>query len=320
MKRLQSTSANSDNTRMKKLIALLAAWASIASAQDTAVDETTVEEEPVRRYTVEIIVFSYSDDASVGSEIFLPDEPPPEEGLILDEDGNPILSRDTEIPEFGDHVVAGKGVEPGEEEDASLTWIIVPGFAEEPADEAPVLLTRGADREEPNPFQLVLLAEDEFLLGDVAEQFELLEAYETLVHFGWTQPTFEEEATPPIELQLITEPPEGLAGTLTLYLSRYLHLVVDLALDAPAEFEKEVVDEDSFFSFGDSRPDYDDRYEEQLIPIRFRIQEDRIMKNGELRYFDHPKFGVLAKVTRVEEPEEEDTGDDTGALVGRLSQ
>ncbi len=44
------------------------------------------------------------------------------------------------------------------------------------------------------------------------------------------------------------------------------------------------------------------------------------MKNGELRYFDHPKFGVLAKVTRVEEPEEEDTGDDTGALVGRLSQ
>ena len=27
------------------------------------------------------------------------------------------------------------------------------------------------------------------------------------------------------------------------------------------------------------------------------------MKNGELRYFDHPKFGVLAQVSRVEEEE-----------------
>jgi hypothetical protein len=36
------------------------------------------------------------------------------------------------------------------------------------------------------------------------------------------------------------------------------------------------------------------------------INENRILKNGELRYYDHPKFGVLAKVTRVEEDEEED--------------
>jgi hypothetical protein len=42
-------------------------------------------------------------------------------------------------------------------------------------------------------------------------------------------------------------------------------------------------------------------------PVYYRIQENRILKNGELRYFDHPKFGVLAKVTRVEE--EEETGD-----------
>jgi hypothetical protein len=59
------------------------------------------------------------------------------------------------------------------------------------------------------------------------------------------------------------------------------------------------------------------------MPVRFRIQENRILKNGELRYFDHPKFGVLAKVTRVEEPAEEDENsviDETGTLAGRTTQ
>jgi hypothetical protein len=162
--------------------------------------------------------------------------------------------------------------------------------------------TAGDDDAKANLFQLALLREDAFTLTDAADRFDLLDAYETLMHFGWTQPAFPEQETPAIELQLLAETPPGLAGTLTLYLSRYLHLVVDLAMDAPQEFAAEVVDDDAFFNFGDARQRYED--DELDIPIvRFRIQEDRILKNGELRYFDHPKFGVLAKVTRVEEPE-----------------
>jgi hypothetical protein len=163
----------------------------------------------------------------------------------------------------------------------------------------------------------MLLGEDELMLGDAIRQFELLDAYETIMHFGWTQPTYSEDATPPIELQLLGEPPEGLNGTFTLYLSRYLHLVVDLALDAPVEFEEEVVDDDAFFNFGDSRPRYEEPDTAELQPVRFRIQENRILKNGELRYFDHPKFGILAKVTRVEEsePEPGDEAVETEALA-----
>ena len=41
-------------------------------------------------------------------------------------------------------------------------------------------------------------------------------------------------------------------------------------------------------------------------PVHYRIQEDRIFKSGETRYFDHPKFGVLAKITRWEEAEPEE--------------
>jgi hypothetical protein len=33
------------------------------------------------------------------------------------------------------------------------------------------------------------------------------------------------------------------------------------------------------------------------------------MKNGELRYFDHPKFGLLARVSRVEEEEPPEDGE-----------
>ena len=55
--------------------------------------------------------------------------------------------------------------------------------------------------------------------------------------------------------------------------------------------------------------------------MRFRIQEDRIVKNGETRYFDHPKFGVVAKVTRVEEEEPvDDEFAKSRELLGRLRQ
>ena len=271
-----------------------------AAAQE-AVDDQLVEETPIRRYTVEVIIFSYEENVSVGSEIFLPDEPPPEEEPLFDEDGN-VFGDDRAAAD--DEVV---------EEEAPPAWTVV----------LPVSTAASEDAGDLNPFELVLLPEEEFTLVRAARQFELLDAYETMMHFGWTQPTFPEEDTPPIELRLLAQPPEALDGTLTLYLSRYLHLVVDLALDAPDEFEEEVVDDDSFFSFSDARDRYGDDDAFARMPVRFRIQENRILKNDELRYFDHPKFGVLVKVTRVEEPEEEDEDgaiDASGTLAGRTTQ
>jgi len=271
-----------------------------AAAQE-AVDDELLEEAPIRRYTVEVIVFSYEENVSVGSEIFLPDELPPEEEPLLDEDGNV----------FGDDMAAAD--DEVVEQEAPPAWTVV----------LPVSTAASEDDGDLNPFELVLLPEEEFTLVDAARQFELLDAYATMMHFGWTQPTFPEEDTPAIKLRLLAEPPEALDGTLTLYLSRYLHLVVDLALDAPGEFEEEVVDDDSFFSFSDARDRYGDDDAFASMPVRFHIQENRILKNGELRYFDHPKFGVLVKVTRVEEPEEEDEDsaiDASGTLAGRTTQ
>ena len=49
------------------------------------------------------------------------------------------------------------------------------------------------------------------------------------------------------------------------------------------------------------------------INVHFRIREDRIFRNGELRYFDHPKFGLLARVVRIEDDEE---SPEQGELLG----
>ena len=156
--------------------------------------------------------------------------------------------------------------------------------------------------EEPEPLpdpEFVLLAEDDFQLSEAFGRLERLDAYEPVMRFGWTQIALEQDLTEAIPLYRFDRPPAELDGTLTLYLGRYLHLVVDLQLRKPGPDPQPT---SGFMGFG-ATP------EEPTLPTFFRIQEDRIMKNGELRYFDHPKFGMLARVTRVEEEEQPEDGE-----------
>lgn len=277
---------------MKTIVTILltALCVGVAAAQDDPVE--TLPEEDVRRYTVEIIIFSYEEDVSVGTEVFVPDEPPVQDELLLDIDDPGAASAETDDPRAAAGIAASG---------AALL-----------DDDSAGPVTR--------ELELVLLTEEELTLDSIARQFELLDVYETIMHFGWEQPTYPQEETAPIELRVFGDPPEGLDGSFTLYLSRYLHLVVDLALDAeqaPApssDFDQPFYSDDPAYSFGDSRPVYDDDFGREVQPVRFRIQENRIVKNGELRYFDHPKFGVLAKIMRVEETEDDDAD---AALLGR---
>jgi hypothetical protein len=257
---------------MKKRIflLLLPLMAAGALAQVTIEDD---EQFDVRRYTVEIIIFSYAQSVSTGSEIFPPDLPP--DVVIMDD--NPL----------------GEGLA-----DASALESI-PEVAAEPE------AVEDLEEETPDRYELVMLAEEDFGLIETYEHLERLDAYEPLMHFGWTQPTYPNEEVEARPLSSFATPPPGLEGELTLYLSRYLHLAVKLQLDesfADAPAEDEFARTTIRSSFNDGFYDYDDE-EPVSYPVRFRIDENRIFRNGELRYFDHPKFGVLAKITRVEEEE-----------------
>jgi len=247
---------------MKKPIAFLALplLAASALAQDAPVEAQQPE---VRRYTVEMIIFTYAQDISTGTEIFIPDLPQEEE--LQPEDGEiediPLQIRNSSI-------------------DARLAQ----------AKDA--------------KYELVMLPEDEFTLTDTFEHLQRLDAYEPLMHFGWTQPTYPDEKVPARPLSSFATPPDGLTGELTLYLSRYLHLAIKLQLDAPVADQPEAITPPGGFIGSD----YDfDKDETITYPVRYRIEEDRIFRNGDLRYFDHPKFGALIKITRVEEQEPEDS-------------
>ena len=271
------------NEFMKVLTTIF--FLSMAASATIAQDEPLLEEEEeIRRYTVELIVFSYTEDVSVGTEIFPPEEP------IVDD----VLS-----PDFGSPIESDLlSAEPAISEEVSLEE---EDFGEQ--DRGPVFL-----------------GEEEFTLIDVAERFERLDAYETIMHVGWTQATFAEEETEAIELWEFGDVPEGLDGRFTLYLSRYLHLVVDLNLDAPGQVDEPVIFDEPEIEFGDSRRQFGTDLEDVVMPVRYRILDDRIFKNGVVRYFDHPKFGVVAKVTRFEEEELEEAELEEQPLVSGTGQ
>ena len=142
---------------------------------------------------------------------------------------------------------------------------------------------------------------NELTLQEVYSELDRLDAYEPVLWTGWTQDAIERDMSPEIPLRRIGNAPPGFDGSLQLYLNRFLHLVVDLTMTEaalPGQLPPDRATAGGLFA--DSR-------DQRSSLVRMRISEDRIMKNGDLRYFDHPKFGLLATVTRLEDPEEDDS-------------
>lgn len=253
----------------------------------TLIAEEEVEKIP--RFTVELIVFEYSDGSAADTELFAPDVVPVDEEAAAQ---FPLQS-------------------PADDEQAGTTEPLVFGDQTEDFEETLPAPFTGEElilKEIPTLEQggLKVLNPSEYVLNDVYDKLVRLDAYKPLVRTAWTQETLEQEVTMPIKLRRLGNSPLRLDGTVSLYLSRYLHLVVDLTLDeviagsAPATSSPYYGDDRSRSGYS---PGQDQ--EAQTVPVRFRIEEDRIVRNGELRYYDHPRFGVLAKITRVEEVKQE---------------
>jgi len=210
---------------------------------------------------------------------------------------------------------------------------------------SPASLTTKTDTaaapQEPEPF--TLLPEDQLALNDVVKQLEDARDYHPLLHIGWRQPVPERDNGQPVLIdsrklllytariandtpetnqptgddaaesdssELLTPPPladQGpdeivttinenfVSGTLTLTRGRYLHMGLDLLYERQANSPQLF----SFFGFGNAED----------IPEIYRLIQSRRMKRGEIHYFDHPKFGVLAMVTAVEDDGQDDDGE-----------
>ena len=321
-------------------VAMLASAAAYAQQTDTdelATDAEVLEaEEELRRYTVELIVFAYSEDVATGSEVFVPElvEALPEEPVLLDEDGQPY-----EGPLEDDSVaMADSADENDPAADAAAADEAAEGEVADAGSSEGEELEGGLEgeelEEEEDPFQWVLLTAEELTMLDTYDRLDELDVYEPLLHVGWTQTALPPEETPPLTLPELGAEVIGLDGSFTLYLSRYLHLVVELALDAERESDEEdtattpdvvvtdpVADTAADLSYDETALRYGQEYdpfsdEPRMVfaPLRYTISENRIVKSGDLRYYDHPRFGVVARVERYEAPEPSKF-DDTDVLL-----
>ena len=106
-----------------------------------------------------------------------------------------------------------------------------------------------------------------------AAQLEKDGRYRVMTHQRWIQPM---DSKAVVKARRISAGNE-LDGLVKVYLSRYLHADVQLMLkdETGAGGERDVV-----------------RY--------YRLDEQRRVKNQEIHYFDHPRLGVLLRVSALE--------------------
>ncbi|MDH4074085.1 MAG: peptidoglycan binding protein CsiV, partial [Gammaproteobacteria bacterium] len=196
-------------------------------AQQQAVPNAAMleaEKEPARRYSVELIVFEYAGDAANTMETFNPDLPTeplvdllPDNGVAVDPAAWPDPADGGEGPVFDD--LAGLAV-------------TVPDSGEGGAE--PFVLLPGEELGEIRTFERMgvqIIPPEEYQLRAAYDKLIELDAYRPLMHAAWIQPAVEEAETEALKLRRIGDPPLRLDGTVALYLGRYLHLVIDLALE-----------------------------------------------------------------------------------------
>lgn len=267
------------------LSALLAAAPLKAQQEPAAVEEEA--DEPLDQYRVELIVFEYGDALAGSTEDW---SAPAEDEADGDGDGETADGEAAEeeaarVEATGEGAgAASAGQSPAAPRDGDAT------------DDT------GAEGETDQPvFRFVPLPEDELELVEVYRRLAGTAGYEPLLHVAWQQPGYEPADARALDLARVGELPDRLRGEARLYRSRFLHLGLELELSSARserlpqqpQTPRPLTPSDS--AAGEPL--------QALEPDVYRLSERRKLRSGELHYYDHPRYGVLAKVTPVE-PEE----------------
>ena len=255
--------------------------------------------EPLPRYQIEIIAFAYK-DFDPTEEIFekvlrgslldllapnLFDTPPPER---IDAS---IVALDM-LPEPDFYLPDALAIEPipvhPEEvspfehpRDDPLTTEVEEFTTDpnpaDPSDEQPTI----SELEALDQGWYRLLRSEELKLGNALARLNRLDAYTPLAHGGWIQEGHAEAQAIPFDLSLfgVYNP----RGSIRLHVSRFLHVTVDLAFQAP-------IPNDVLLQ---APPGPLAQLE---FPPRYALEIQRLVRSGELHFFDHPAFGVLVMV------------------------
>jgi hypothetical protein len=212
-----------------------------------------------QRFRVELVIFAHEPGARAATEDFLAEPDGPSTGRLEE-----IELAFTERPDWLAILAEGRPDtdEPQATRSDSLETVALPPFRQ--------LLDPAA-------------AELDALLRRLRAQ----SSYRPLMHLVWDQVALPDAEPPVVDVgaSLLASP--EIRGSATLSRSRFLHLRLDLEF-LPADGVTPRV-----LATGDGLG------EVRLLTPRYRLQESRRMRSGEVHYFDHPAFGVIAKVTPV---------------------
>lgn len=161
-------------------------------------------------------------------------------------------------------------------------------------DEAADLLEGGAPLAAPAapaeavepPFRL--LSPDELELTPQYQRLASSRNWRPVLHSGWVQDVVAESRTEPIHL--ITLGVRNPAGTISLYRNNFLHLRLDVVYEDRAGGQLAPAAQESGGAFG---------LEPFALAPRYRLEQSRQTRSGQIQHFDHPAFGVLVKVTEL---------------------
>jgi len=136
-------------------------------------------------------------------------------------------------------------------------------------------------------------------IGKAVVLLQTNDKYQVLTHKRWIQTADARSSSP---VMRITDPAGDLDGTVVFYMSRFLHVDVDLLLKDESE---QKADAAPALATTDSTPPatasasaVDAGINNQ--ELAYRIDESRRIRSNQMNYFDHPKFGVLLIITPME--------------------
>jgi hypothetical protein len=223
----------------RKHLTLFKRWltlaASVGLAATTSASAQLVEvEEPLERFEVELVVFAYRE--VLGSGEGLRRQPEPDERFGVMDGADLDASENPPLPE--------------------------PEPEPEPEEE-----------EEPPLIQVTRLLNEQLQMTDIRQRINRVDAYELLLHTGFSQEGVAEKWAQPISVRRLQAPTQ-LDGGISLHRGRFLHVNLDLTLNS---------------STGLGEP--------------FKLVEQRRLRSGEIHYFDHPALGIVLTVRPEPVPE-----------------
>jgi len=238
------------------------------------------------RYEVEIIVFRYSDQNRNTEESWEPIVPELDEAKPDQIYGDPIDLMPSEANDFAIDT----------SQDNVLIDPLLPIKASKPAavetiDYILLDLTHQAP-------ELVQLPDTALQLQAEFEQLQKLDAYQPALHLIWNQATHSKDQALPFEIPFTAVESSGISGSITLYKDRFVHLSLNLEMteNQPQVSEAAIEDwwREPISLSNDPKGPADQK------PLIFNLQESRRIRGSLLQYFDHPKFGLIARIKHIE--------------------